>query len=155
MWLARTELLANWGNVIKAVPKSDSQQNPESMSLGTKEKFSNLLLPLVICTSLCVYSVPVKWKNLGNWMRSQRTYPLLSSSGLPSASTSARPSLIVAHEWAWLSPIAEPLPKLFCLSPQWNTTPVVPYWSQLNSWSLISGHSDHTGPNSFRAESSL
>lgn len=46
--------------MIKAVPKSDSQQNPESMSLGTKEKFSNLLLPLVICTSPCVYSVPVK-----------------------------------------------------------------------------------------------
>lgn len=106
------------------------------MSLGTKKKFSYLLLPLVMCTSLSVYSVPVKWKNLGNWVRCQRTYLLLTSSGPPSASTSARPSLTVALEWAWLSPIGEPLPKLFCLSPQWNTTPVLPYWSQ--SESLIS-----------------
>lgn len=37
---------------MKAVSKSDSQQSPEAMSLGTKEKLPDLLLPLARYTSL-------------------------------------------------------------------------------------------------------
>lgn len=96
---------------------SDSQQSPETMPLRNAEKLPDILLPLDRYETSLWASVSPSVKlerGSGNWMRSQRAWQFLTSCGLPSTSTRDRPNLFLTLEWAWLNPITEPLPKLFC-----------------------------------------
>lgn len=101
---------------MRAVSKSDSQQNPETMTLGLRKASQICFCHLVdMRLPWASGSLSVTWeRGSGIWMRSQRACPVLISCGPPSPSTPARPSLFLVLEWAWLSPIIEPLPKPIC-----------------------------------------